>query len=84
MDDPDKDGIPGTWKNRRRVIFSTLVYCAAMVTYLAIWGEDTSLHQDIASGLILLTASVVGSYVFGAIWDDKRKVGGNETSRSEP
>lgn len=71
----------GTWKNRRRVIFSTLMYCAGSITYLLGWGQDTGLHQDIASGLILLVASVIGSYVFGAVWDDSRQIGTSTTSR---
>ena len=73
------DGRPGSWKNRRRVIFATLLYCALAVGYLIFKGEDTSLHQDIASGLILLAASVIGSYVFGAVWDDTRKINKSST-----
>lgn len=69
----------GNWKNRRRTIFATLLYCAGAVTYLIVRGEDTGLNQDIASGLILLAASVVGSYVFGAVWDDSRKLGSAST-----
>lgn len=68
------DGRPGTWKNRRRVIFATLLYIAVAVGYLIWNGEDTGLHQDIASGLILLAGAVIGSYVFGAVWDDNRKI----------
>lgn len=75
--------MPGTWTNRRRVIFGTLLYCAAAIAYLIFRGEDTRLHQDIASGLILLAASVVGSYVFGAVWDDSRKTGNSSTERSK-
>jgi hypothetical protein len=33
--------------------------------------EDTELHQSIANGLILLSGSVISSYIFGATWDDK-------------
>ena len=73
----------GTWKNRRRVIFGTLLYCGAIVGYLVFRGEDTGLNGDIASGLILLAASVIGSYVFGAVWDDSRKTGDSSTSRSD-
>lgn len=75
--------VRGTWKNRRRVIFSTLLYCAGMVGYLAIRGEDTSLNGDIASGLIILAGTVIGSYVFGAVWDDYRKIGNSSSQRGE-
>lgn len=59
-----------SWKIRRRVIVATLVFCASGVAYLIAAGEDTRLHETIASGLILLAGSTVGSYVFGAAWDD--------------
>lgn len=68
------DGRPGSWKNRRRVIFSALIYIAIAIGYLIFRGEDTGLHQDIASGLILLAGGIIGSYVFGAVWDDSRKI----------
>lgn len=61
----------GTWKNRRRVIFGTLIYCGGAIGYLIFGGEDNSLNAAIATGLILLAGSVIGSYVFGAVWDDK-------------
>lgn len=61
----------GSWKLRRRVVFGTLFYCAAMVTYLVIWGKDTSLNAQIGVALIGLAVMVIGSYVFGAVWDDK-------------
>ena len=60
------------WKIRRRVVNATLVFCAVSVAYLMLAGDDTDLHRSIANGLILLAGSVIGSYVFGATWDDKR------------
>lgn len=59
------------WKNRRRVIFGTLLFCAAMLVYLAGWGADTQVNETMTMGLLLLAAAVIGSYVFGAVWDDK-------------
>lgn len=63
--------IPPSWKLRRRIIYGTLFFCAGEVLYLTVWGSDTDLHSTIANGLILLAASVIGSYVFGAVWDDR-------------
>lgn len=60
-----------SWTIRRRIIVSTLVWCAGMVTYLAIWGRDINLSEAAINGCLLLMASVIGSYVFGAVWDDK-------------
>lgn len=59
------------WKIRRRIVSITLVFCALSITYLMLKGQDTQLHQAIANGLILLAGSVIGSYIFGATWDDK-------------
>ncbi len=61
-----------SWKTRRRIIYTTLVFCAGCVVYLVFAGQDTQLHLTIANGVILLAGSVIGSYIFGATWDDKK------------
>lgn len=61
----------GSWKLRRRVIFGTLAYCALHVSYLTFWAGDTVLRQQIAIALTGLAAATVGSYVFGAVYDDR-------------
>jgi hypothetical protein len=57
------------WAVRRRIIILALIWIGALVTYLAIWGKPDSLREAIATGLILLFGSIVGSYVFGAVWE---------------
>jgi len=42
-----------------------------MVSYLGIFGRPVSLSETIANGCLLLMASVIGSYVFGAVWADR-------------
>ena len=59
------------WKNRRRVIFGSLIFCAGMVAYLAAMGDDSRLNETIVMGSFILAGLVIGSYVFGAAWDDK-------------
>lgn len=59
-----------SWKIRRAIIFGTLVFCAIEVLYLTLFGEDTKLAETIASSAFLLAGSVIGAYVFGAVWDD--------------
>ena len=59
------------WLIRRRIVNLTLLFCAVCVVWLIDRGQDTDLHKAIANGLILLAGSVIGSYVFGATWDDK-------------
>lgn len=58
-----------SWTIRRRIIVITLFWCGVMVTYLSIWGRDIQLSETSVNGLLLLMASVIGSYVFGATWD---------------
>ena len=69
-----------SWKIRRRIIVIVLLWCGAMVTYLSILGRPIQLSETAVNGLLLLMASVIGSYVFGAVWDDKgglTNIGGN-------
>ena len=77
-----------SWTVRRRIIVAVLTWACSLVTYLAIWGRPTSLSEAIATGLILLIGSVIGSYVFGAAWDDKNKrnaeVAQQAVSQSDP
>lgn len=63
-----------SWVVRRRIIIATLLWCGAMVTYLAIFGRPISLSETAVNGCLLLMASVIGSYVFGAVWDDKTRI----------
>ena len=63
----------GNWKIRRRVMFMTLAYIAGTVTYIIWKGSDTALYQQIAISLIAAGTAIIGSYVFGAVWDDSNK-----------
>ncbi len=70
-DDDMAEGLPRpSWRIRRRIILATLIFCAAEVLYLTIWGRDTGLHEALANGVLILSGSVIGAYVFGAVWDD--------------
>lgn len=62
----------GSWTHRRRIIYATLFFCAFCILYLMFWGSDTSrLQETIANSAFFLAGGVIGSYVFGAVWDDK-------------
>lgn len=77
-----------SWRIRRRIIIATLIFCAAEVAYLTGWGDDTRLAEAIATGCLLLAGSVIGSYVFGAAWQDikldRRDEAGPPMGRYEP
>ena len=60
-----------SWAIRRRIIIGTLLFCMLEVVYLTIWADDTELAATIANGVLILGGSVIASYVFGAVWDDR-------------
>lgn len=59
------------WAVRRRIIIISLIWIAIVVTYLAVWGRPIALSDTIAMNMILLFGGIIGSYVFGAVWDRK-------------
>lgn len=61
----------GAWTHRRRIIYGTLIFCAFCISYLMFRGSDTRLNETIVNSAFLLAGGVIGSYVFGAVWDDK-------------
>lgn len=72
------------WRVRRNLIIAILVFCASEIVYLTIWGRDTELHRVIATSLILLAGSTIGTYVFGATWDNKNERDAEIRSRDGP
>lgn len=65
----NQEGKP--WQFRRTIIIMSLVFCATLITYLTLYGDDTRLNETLALGAFGLGISVIGSAVFGAVWDDK-------------
>ena len=62
------------WLRRRRLIYATLAYCAATATALlvaALRGMEGTLLNTLAVSAYSLAGSMLGSYIFGATWDDK-------------
>lgn len=72
------------WGVRRGLVIGTLVFCAAEIFYLTVWGQDTELHRTIAASLILLASTTLGAYVFGAAWDNKNERDAEIRSRELP
>lgn len=58
-----------SWKIRRRLVFYTMLYCAASVGYLIVMGPDDELRRAAMNGLILLAGATLQGYVFGVIFD---------------
>ncbi|WP_207106121.1 hypothetical protein [Rhizobium sp. CFBP 13717] len=62
------------WAVRRRIIIIALIWSGGLVTYLAIWGRPIALSDTVAMNLILLIGGIIGSYVFGAVWEKNTQV----------
>lgn len=65
--------IERSWKWRRIAVFVPLGVCLGVIVWLTAFGADTRLNQDLANGAYLLIATLVGSYLFGATWDDRNR-----------
>jgi hypothetical protein len=61
------------WPKRRKVLYAVLGWAMSSATYVIGLGHDTRLNETAFVMLIGLIISLVGSYVFGAIWDDSDK-----------
>lgn len=68
---------PGTWTMRRRFMFVVIAFCMACIS----WVLYKNLTSEIAETVVTMSFSVItftmGSYVFGAIWDDQNVRNGN-------
>lgn len=68
---------PNAWLVRRKIIIWSLIWLGILITTITLytlWKErESSLQETIAIAAFTLFGSIVGSYVFGAIWDDKNK-----------
>lgn len=67
------------WDVRRRIVIMTLLYCALVVAYALVWGQDNELYRAAVNGAYLLAGATIQGYVFGVIWDGKGKQPGVTT-----
>ena len=75
MDNLQQDRNSGKppWALRRLIIMITLIFCATCVTYIVLYGDDTRVNETIIVSCFALAGATIGSYVFGAVWDDRNK-----------
>lgn len=68
------------WRVRRLIVNLTLVFCAALVVVVFVTSTiaqfggvavDNELNRTIVTSCFFLAGSVIGAYVFGAVWDDR-------------
>jgi hypothetical protein len=83
MEDP-RNGERSSWFLRRKIVIGTLYYCAVAVGYLILFGDDSALNAQVATALTGLAGAVIGSYVFGAVWEDRTKINAGIWPTSRP
>ncbi len=67
--DKRKIGRP-SWTIRRRIITATLLFCAAMAVTIMLKDSGSETETALVYSLFGLAGAVIGSYIFGATWDD--------------
>jgi hypothetical protein len=63
----------GSWKIRRKLIICTLVFCAICIGYIMYKGTDSRLYETIVTSAFSLAGAILGSYIFGAVYEDTKK-----------
>lgn len=59
-----------SWRNRRRMMWSAAIFCKITVGYVVVSGASSSVAETAVVCSFLCLGSIVGSYVFGAAWQD--------------
>lgn len=70
MENLERNPGQSSWRIRRRFMFAVSAFCMWVVAYV-LWQDLTSGPADTAVTMAFLTLlGIVGSYVFGATWED--------------
>lgn len=60
----------GSWKVRRRFMFAVTAFCMACVMYILYKNLESSVAETTITMAFFCLSTIVGSYVFGATWQD--------------
>lgn len=62
------------WPRRRRMLVLALLWLVGNAQYLIVFGDaNSSLHQNALVTILGAIVALLGSYIFGAVWDDSNK-----------
>lgn len=64
----------GSWRYRRRTMFAVIVFCKLTIAYCLYKNLDTKVAESAVTMAFTTLFMVVGSYVFGAVWDDNNQI----------
>ncbi len=60
-----------SWKLRRRAVFGSLLFAAAVIVYVGFRWEDTALAETLVLGAYGLMGAVIAAYTGFAVMDDR-------------
>jgi hypothetical protein len=58
------------WKDRKRTVITTLVFCGLCIGYIMFQGKDLQVYQSIVYGCFGLAGSVIGFFIGGQTYHD--------------
>ena len=61
-----------SWKYRRRAIFSTLYFGAAIIAWIVLSGDDRAVLETVVLSLAGLMGAALSVYTGAAAWEDVR------------
>lgn len=59
-----------TWRNRRRMLWGASLFCMGIIAYVIHKELDSKVAETAVTMAFFCLGSLVGSYVFGAAWQD--------------
>lgn len=68
-----RDATSDNWTKRRRVMHWALLYIGLHLAWLQMLSKHDAFDTQVAMALIAGAFGIIGSYIFGATWDDKNK-----------
>lgn len=70
MSDSVRNPAMSSWTVRRRFMFAVSAFCALAISYVLVARLDTTPADTAVTMGFFTLATIVGSYVFGAAWED--------------
>lgn len=64
----------GSWRLRRVYMWAVSIVCVWVIAYVLVKELDTRPADTAMMMAFIVLMGCVGSYVFGAVWDDKNKM----------
>lgn len=72
MTQPKSESKPD-WTLRRRMMFTVVLFSGVCICWALFKDTDTNVMQTAVTMGFNTLIAITGTYVFGAVWDDKRK-----------